>query len=226
MDPIIAEILQLNESYPTGLIAIGGVAVYLHTVHDGRQEFAETTHDIDFYLSKEHLGSLRDQEELTPNPKLHKQQIVRRGIEMDIYVEHQHRLAVPYEDLDRYSTVIDGVRVAAKEHLLALKIDAAIDRFGSGKGDKDAKDLVNLVVLLDKPRPELLRPTMDNERLAFLRNLGKRMEPFQSMSGGNSHHASALRATFAKNLTSLEKSLVQVTRPVEHKRDSGRGSRR
>ncbi len=212
MRPILREIRDLNQEYPVGLIAIGGVAVYMHTLRDGRGRFAESTHDIDFYLSKENLGSLRDREELTANPKLHKQQIVRRTIEMDVYVEHQHRLAVPYEDLDRQSTIIDGVRVAAKEHLLALKIDAAIDRFGSTKGDKDAKDLVNLVVALDQPRVELLRPILDEERIDFLRTLGRGSEPFQTMSGGNSHQSSILRKTYKERLAGIERGLTSTER--------------
>lgn len=212
MRPILREIRDLNEEYPVGLIAIGGVAVYMHSLRDGRGRFAESTHDIDFYLSKENLGSLRDREELTANPKLHKQQIVRQAIEMDIYVEHQHRLAVPYEDLDRYSTIIDGVRVASKEHLLGLKIDAAIDRFGSTKGDKDAKDLVNLVVALDQPRIELLRPILDEERLDFLRTLGRGSEPFQTMSSGNSHQSSILRKTYKEHLARIERALPSMKR--------------
>ena len=211
MAPIIREIRELNEEYPVGLIAIGGVAVYLYAVQDGREQFAEVTHDIDFYLSQENLGSLRDRDELTANPKLHKQQIVRKAIEMDIYVEHQHRLSIPYEELDRYSSVVDGIRVAAKEHLLVLKLDAAIDRFGSGKGDKDAKDLVNLVVSLTKPRTSLLQPIMDDERMQFLRTLGKRMEPFQAMTAGNSQQSSVLRKTFNKNLSAIDLALASNT---------------
>jgi hypothetical protein len=214
MRPILREIRDLNQEFPVGLIAIGGVAVYMHTLRDGRERFAESTHDIDFYLSKENLGSLRDREELTANPKLHKQQIVRQAIEMDIYVEHQHRLAVPYEDLDRYSTIIDEVRVAAKEHLLALKIDAAIDRFGSTKGEKDGKDLVNLVVSLDQPRIELLRPILDEERLDFLRTLGRGSEPFQTMSGGNSHQSSILRKTYKDRLARIERALAFTERSI------------
>jgi hypothetical protein len=208
MAKIVDELRALNVEYSHGLIAIGGVAVYLHAVKDGRGAFAEFTHDVDFYLSQEHLGSLRDREEVTPNPKLHKQQMMRQSIEMDIYVEHQHRLAIPHEEVDRYSSIIDGIRVAAKEHLLVLKLDAAIDRYGSGKGMKDQKDLVNIVLGLNTPRKELLAHMLDSERLAFLRETGKRSEPFQTMAGGNSHQASIMRMAFNKNLRGIERTLI------------------
>ena len=215
MEPIIGEIRRLNEAFPKGLIAIGGVAVYLHVVHDGRGNSAETTHDIDVYLSKEHLGALRDRDEL---PTLHKLQLIRNGIEINVYLEHRHRLAIPYADIERYSTILDGVRIASREHLLALKTDATIDRFGSGKGTKDARDLVNLVASLDNPRSELLRTTMNPERRAFLRNLAKRIEPFQSMGDGTAHQADNLRATFTANLARIETALGHSPQPIARRR--------
>ena len=91
--------------------------------------------------------------------------------------------------------------------------DAAIDRFGSTKGDKDAKDLVNLVVALDQPRSNLLLPILAEERLDFLRTLGRGSEPFQTMSGGNSHQSSVLRDT--SSMTEAERKAKQRSHAIQ-----------
>jgi len=138
-------------------VFIGGIAVYYHAFVLGH-EFQEASHDADLYLSLTGKSELRDEYEVRRNERLNKDSVLINGEDVDLYVEHQHNLGVPYDVVFAYAQMTNGVRVASLEHLLILKLDAAKNRYASAKGDKDIRDVVKLIALLEEPRRDLLKP--------------------------------------------------------------------
>lgn len=194
------------------LVFIGGVAVYLHVSHvDPPEGFIEFSHDGDFLISLSDFTVLRDLEEVTPNRRLAKHQIIKHGVEFDVYVERNSHLLVPYEEAMSASTVIEapaigrGIRVASPEHLLVLKLDAYRDRRGSGKGEKDERDLIRIAYVMDRTgtaRRDLLDPYLTDEMSDLLVAM-KRSHEFLRLSGRNAHRARDLRETFSSVVDSL-----------------------
>jgi hypothetical protein len=200
---ILASARDLGLEYPDGLILIGGIAVYLQATERRIERLREATYDADLMISLADYSSLRDREEVTPNARLGKSQIIKDGIEFDIYVERQLKLAVSYEEASNYADLIDGVRVASLEHLLVLKTDAALDRAASIKGEKDERDIARIVLMLEAPRRDLLEPYLSERRLAKLNSLVERPTTFRELAKDNAHDASILRKKFSANLRSL-----------------------
>ena len=84
------------------------------------------------------MADLRDLEQLTPNRGLSKHQLIKRGIEFDVYTERHSALIVPYDQVIASSINFDLLKVAALEELFVLKLEAYRDRYSSTKGSKDA----------------------------------------------------------------------------------------
>ena len=147
---------RVSQEFPDAVF-IGDIAVAQHAK---RSDLAleESSHDADLYLSLAGKNEMRDRYEVLRNERLGKDSVLVDGEDFDLYVERQHRLAVPYDEVFAHAEEIDGIRVAALEHLLVLKLDAASDRWGSAKGDKDLRDLARIVTLLKAPRKQLLAP--------------------------------------------------------------------
>ena len=74
-----------------------------------------------------------------------------------------HGLAVPFDEAQACAQQRGGLLVICPEHLTILKLHAKADRRGSGKGDKDALDLIYLWEkgLADFEKPELLTVALD-----------------------------------------------------------------
>lgn len=150
-DALWSAIRELSELIPEGIVFIGGVAVYLHARQAQLTGWGiEFSHDGDFYVSLTDFSDLRDFEEVTVNKRLHKRQFIKNGIDFDVYLEYNNSLRVPYADVRQRSSIIDGVRVAALEHLLLLKLDAYADRKASAKGRKDERDLIRIAHILSR----------------------------------------------------------------------------
>jgi len=191
--------LNLAAGLP-GHVFIGGVAVYLHTVnHRTTQKYAEVSHDSDVMVSLVDLSVLRDQVEVVANRRLGKQQVIIDGVEIDVYVERQNNLAVPYDELlahaSNYNAEHVTMRAACPEHLLVLKLDACLSRRGSAKGDKDERDVVRLASLGSTFHPELCEPYLGDEHAAVLKQVA-RSRVFSAMCEYNDHEAKKLRQTF------------------------------
>lgn len=77
---LLATVKDLGDWFPDGLVVIGGIAVYQHATKS-RPEFAEVSHDGDFFLSLADYADIRDLEEVTPNRRLGKNQIIKNGFE-------------------------------------------------------------------------------------------------------------------------------------------------
>jgi hypothetical protein len=191
---------KITEQYPDAVF-IGGIAVFAHAARFNAQ-LAEASHDADLYLSLLGKHAMRDQYEVVRNERLGKDSVLVDGEDLDLYVERQHHLAIGYEELFAYAADIDGIRVAALEHLLILKIDAASDRRGTSKGQKDLRDLARLLALLSTPRKELLGDHLSKTRLAILSEISRRRDLFSEM-GINRHEASKLNRVLERNVKIL-----------------------
>jgi len=198
-DALWKGIREINDLFPDGAVFIGGVAVYLHINQDALPAgFIEFSHDADLYFSLADFADLRDMEEVTANRRLNKHQIIKHGVEYDIYLERHNSLAVPYSEAIAHSVVIDGMRVACLEHLLVLKLDAFRDRKGSAKGAKDERDLIRIGYLLAAKGIELdlVIPYLDGERLDLLKGIGN-SPGFLVLCEGNAHKARPVRDAVA-----------------------------
>lgn len=122
-------------------ILIGGWAVYLHAKQ-------HKSKDIDIVVSIKELKTLKDKE-LRKNDSLKKYEIKNEEIDIDIYVEHYSKLAVPVEEIKNYTDNIEGFKVVNSEMLVLLKQDAFENRKNSIKGEKDKIDIVSLVFFSD-----------------------------------------------------------------------------
>ncbi len=198
---------ELSEQYPHGVVYIGGIAVYLHAINSEKAKaYAEFTHDADFYISMADMADLRDAEELTPNRRLSKHQLRKRGFEFDIYTERHSALIVPYDQVFAHSVDYGGLRVAGLEHLLALKLEAFADRQASSKGDKDAKDIIRIALISEAMArfdTRLATPYLSDKHTELLGKILKGAY-FQSLARGNSKIAKNLRKTYEKFLESLK----------------------
>lgn len=199
---------EIAEYFPDGVIYIGGIAVYLHATNlEQSRSYAEFTHDADFYISLADMADLRDIEEVTPNRRLSKHQLIKRSFEFDIYTERQASLLVPYDEIAAHSVVYEGIRVAAVEHLLVLKLEAFKDRKGSAKGEKDAKDLLRLGLIATDPERSfdvsLIAPYLSEEHMDLLRSVAK--GPFaMAMAHGNAVAAKKIRLAFTQMIDTID----------------------
>lgn len=165
---------NLTEDY-SGAVFIGGVAVAAHASRLG-SAFLESSHDGDLYLSLQGKFEMRDRFVMHHNKRLNKDSVTIEGEDLDVYVEHNNSLGIDYAELFASSEDIDGIRVAALEHLLVLKLDAAMDRQGTPKGEKDIRDIARIVALLDHPREPLLAKHMTEDRSDLLNQVMKRRD--------------------------------------------------
>ena len=199
---------ELAELFPEGLVFIGGIAVYVHAKnHVQTAALAETTHDADLYISMAYKADLRDIEEVSPNRRLSKSQLIKDGFEFDIYTERQSSLIVPYDMVSAYSVQFDTLRVAGLEHLFVLKLEAFRDRQNSAKGAKDARDLLRICAVIRRGKtrwnPALVAPYLNDEHLALFARLRKSPEAI-ALAEGNAVAAKRLRADQDAVLTSIE----------------------
>ncbi len=182
-------------------VFIGGVAVSCHASRLGSR-FQESSHDADFYLSLMGKSALRDRYEVRHNSNLNKDSVLIEGEDLDVYVERQHSLGIQFPEIFAASEIIEGIRVAALEHLLILKLDAAKDRRGTAKGDKDVRDIARVVALLDQPQHEMLAPYLNPVRMETLEStLGR--HDLARLMGLNSFEGSKFRVQLDVNLRNI-----------------------
>ncbi len=200
-ESLLSACSEVAELFPDGIVFIGGIAVYMHATNlEETKEMAEFTHDADFYISLAAMADLRDMEEVTQNRRLSRHQMIKRGFDFDIYTERHSSLIVPYDMVAGYSALYEGIRVASLEHLLVLKLEAFLNRKGSSKGEKDAKDLLRIGAVAARGgqsfRPELAAPFMRDEHLKLL-ELVYRGPYATSLAQGNAVQSKRLRGEFS-----------------------------
>ncbi|VVB60145.1 Uncharacterised protein [uncultured archaeon] len=137
------EILLDLKMLPFEFILIGGWAAFLWTK-------AHKSKDIDIVLKDfKTLDYLKQHYDLRKNEQLRKYEIKIDEIDIDIYVPFFSKFVIPLQDLKNCSTKLEGIDVIIPEALLILKQAAEIDRRGSIKGEKDAIDIMTLVLSVD-----------------------------------------------------------------------------
>lgn len=120
-------------------ILIGGWAAYLYAkTHKSK--------DIDIVVDYEALEKIKLGYDLKKNEHLKKFEISIEGIDIDIYLPYFSRLAIPVEELHKYTTSIEGFKVVKPEALLILKQGAEKERGFSEKGIKDRIDIMDLIL--------------------------------------------------------------------------------
>lgn len=201
-DRIWSGLADLREWFPQGMVLIGGIAVWLHGKDRLDQRLLEVSHDADFLLSLTDYADLRDLEEVVRNRRLDKHQIIKNGVDFDIYVEQNNSLSIPYDVAAQHAVTLDGYRVLAIEHLLVLKCDAASNRTGA-KREKDFRDLARIILLMDAPDADILGPYLTPARTAVIDACASQSSLFVDLAGGNRHEAARLSARFQDNLRAI-----------------------
>ncbi len=126
---------EIRKKY--NFVLIGGWAAYMWAKK-------QKSKDIDIVVDISELQKLKS-ENLAKNDNLKKYEIKSDDLDIDIYVAHFSKLAIPPEDIENYSVKIEGFNVVSKEALLILKQGAEIDRRNSVKGEKDRLDIISLL---------------------------------------------------------------------------------
>lgn len=200
---IMATVKEINEWFPDGVVFIGGVAVYCHIFDNiNFKQYCAYSHDADFMILLKDYMDLRDIEILTSNPRLSKQQFIKNQVEFDVYVERQHSLVVPVEEVVSFSTIKNGIRVASLEHLLILKAKAYSNRKGSSKGNKDEDDIFKIFLLMDNFDEEqfirLTEDLVDNiDKIPFI-------DSALRLTNNNKHLAKNLKQIVEKNWENIK----------------------
>lgn len=132
-----ARLTEISKKYD--FILIGGWAAYLWTK-------AHKSKDIDIVVDYKGLDALRAEFALVKNERMRKYEIKQGDFDIDVYVSHYSKLAVPAEELFHNSSKVEGIKTVSPEMLVILKQGAEIDRRGSVKGRKDQIDILTIVI--------------------------------------------------------------------------------
>src|SRR3989344_1653563 len=128
-----------DTSKETELTVIGGWGVWLWTKQ-------HKSKDIDIIVDFRELAKLKEKYSLEKNDRLKKYEVKMQGFDIDIYVPFYSKLALPIEDLLNEKVKITGINTISCESLLILKQGAEIDRRKTVKGQKDAIDLLTILL--------------------------------------------------------------------------------
>lgn len=130
---------ELKRKYD--FILIGGWAVYLYTK-------MQKSKDIDIVIDIKELEKLKH-EGIEKNENLKKYEIKKEEVDIDIYVEYFSKLAIPVEDIKKFTLSIGGFKVVCPELLLVLKQEAYRNRENSVKGEKDRLDIISILLFTE-----------------------------------------------------------------------------
>lgn len=189
---VLRTVQGLSREFDNDIIAIGGVAVALHS--HGSRVFTEKdfTHDADVYVSSAAWPSFRDEFDVVLNRRLSKSQTKIGKVEVDLYVEYGHSLRFEFEELAHASTVIKNVRVAGLEHILLLKLDAYDSRRHSEHGKKDRRDIAKILILLENSDPSIVLAAASKKDIRILEEI-MRSQVFFEIAHRNAHLARKLK---------------------------------
>ncbi|HEV3155931.1 MAG TPA: hypothetical protein VGZ00_01155 [Candidatus Baltobacteraceae bacterium] len=191
---------RVGTEFPDAIF-IGGLAVFAHAERLGSR-WQEASHDVDFYISLIGRGDMRQRYDMKYSRHLHKDSVRIEHEDFDVYTEHQNNLAIPYRVVARHSLMAKNFRVASLEHLMVLKVDAALDRVESSKGEKDLRDLTRILTLLTEPQEELIIPYLTPERQEMLQRVVNDPDILGTM-GLNAHEAGKYRRQLSKTVKAL-----------------------
>lgn len=189
---IKAHLQRVSESLGKEFIVIGGWAVHAH----GASQLSLAG---DAMISVIANGVLRDEFIVTPNPRLGKQQYQADGFDVDLYVEHQHKLRVSFDEIQAHAVQREGMWVACPEHLLILKCGAISNRGATPKGAKDKRDLLSLLsVVAADPCREILDKHLLESDEESIRSAMQDADAILELAEGNSHLAKQLSRKFSQ----------------------------
>jgi hypothetical protein len=191
---------RVGDEFPDAVF-IGGMAVFVHAERLGSR-WQEGSHDVDCYLSMIGKSAMRDRYDIRYTPHLHKDSVRIEHEDFDVYTEHQHHLAISYEAAAAHSISVNGLRVASLEHLTMLKVDAALGRSGTEKGEKDQRDLLRILTLMTDPKGDLISLYLTPERQEVLQRVAERSDLLVTM-GLNAHEASRHRKHLVERVKAL-----------------------
>jgi hypothetical protein len=128
---------ELSKEYD--FILIGGWAIFLWTgMHKSK--------DIDIIVDYNTLSNLQEKYTLNKNDRLKIYEIKFDEFDIDIYLPYYSKLIIPTEDLEHLSVHVQGIRTLSPEVLLVLKQGAELERRSSIKGQKDAIDILTILI--------------------------------------------------------------------------------
>ncbi len=186
------------------LVVIGGFAVRAH----GSKRFS---HDGDIMVDYRTYGELRDQFTLYRNPRLGKEQFLTPfGADVDVYVENQHKLRVPFDEIQAFAEKKSGLWVACAEHLVILKLDALKSRRHSDKGDKDTEDILVLTTCAKLERTSILKQHLLPEDWVLLFEIVDTPGNWQKLTQNNYKKASALQREAQAVLKALRPGVMEI----------------
>lgn len=199
---LLKEVEELGQFFPDTATFIGGMAVWNHCVAEGRHLLAAMTHDVDFVIGMAEFSDLKELEVVSHNTRLGKHEFIRGELSFDVYVQYQNSLAVPADEIISESETVNGVRVANLGHLLKLKAIAAMDRKNSTKGQKDADDIVRILLCLRERDIPANVQRLDDDELAIITDAVNGEAPVR-LTRGNLFQAKALRTEAREALTKV-----------------------
>jgi len=150
-------------------ILIGGWAVFLYTN-------SLKSKDIDIILDYEELSKLKEDFEVSKNSRLKKYEVKTKGTDIDIYLPYFSGLALPCQEVKKFTLTKEGFTLPIPEVLLILKQDAFLDRKESSKGMKDKIDIFSLLSLENfdfSKYKKILKKYKKEKFIIHLRNLLK-----------------------------------------------------
>ena len=153
-----------------GAVLIGGLAVEarMTSARVGRSWVTAWSRGIDLMASMDDIARARRDEEVVRNLRLRRHEIRKPHVRVDVYVDREHGLCVPYSEVWAHRVVLGGISIACVGHLIALKTAAVLGRGASSKGAKDADDLARLLLLTGADDPALARPWITPEQASTL----------------------------------------------------------
>jgi hypothetical protein len=203
IEKFLQELTAKMAEKPT-LVVIGGFAVRAH----GSRRFS---HDGDIMVDYRTHGELRDQFTLYRNPRLGKEQFLTPfGADVDVYVENQHKLRVPFDEIQAFAEKKNGLWVACAEHLVVLKLDALKSRRHSDKGDKDTEDILVLITCAKLERTSILKQHLLSEDWALLFDIVDTPGNWQKLTQNNYKKASALQKEAQATLKALRPGEMEI----------------
>lgn len=194
----IKKILEnLCETFGDEFVVIGGWAVHAYNCKS-------KSFDGDAMVSHIVEGTLNDSYIVTKNPRMKKSQFIcEAGCDIDLYVERQHGLRIPFSEIQAYSQQIDRLRVASPEHLLLLKLDAYKDRKHTPKGTKDKEDILSMLAKVPLKKKEIFDTHLDGEDKELLKEVLADKAIAMTLCNQNAFEAKQLRSNASKALKEL-----------------------
>lgn len=203
---LLSAVTEVSQMYEDA-VYIGGIAVYMHAINKKEtSHYAGTTSDADFYITFTTLSELRHMEEVHQNTRLKKHEFLKDGFSFDVYTERQSSLPIDYDFVKAHAVSYGDVKVAALEELLVLKLEAAVDRYSSVHGKKDAKDVIRILLLASMEEAfSAKRATdfMNKEHFECLERIMKGPE-FMALAEGNSQIAKRLKIDCGKTFETVK----------------------